>query len=434
MKTVRTLSLLASGSLILTLAACGGGDGEGSSGEEEGTTAGGTTITWWHNSNTGDGLEYYAQLAEEFGEEHGVTVEVEAMQHEDMLTKLDAAFQAGDAPDIYMERGGGELADHVEADLTMDLTEVAAEEIEQVGGSVQGWTVDDRVYALPFSVGVVGFWYNTEMFAEAGINEPPTTWEEMYGAIDQLKAAGMEPISVGAGDSWPAAHYWYQFALRHCAEQTLTDAVKTLDFSDQCFIRAGEEVERLVAAEPFNRGFLSTPAQSGPTSASGLLATGKVAMEMQGHWEPGVMAGLTEDGEGLGDKLGWFPFPEVEGGEGDPAAQLGGGDAWGVSADAPPEAVEFVRFMLSDEVQRGFAERNMGLPTNPNAGDAVADPALAGLLEVRDSAPYVQLYFDTAFGQSVGGAMNDAIALMFAGQASPQDIVDATQAAADAEG
>lgn len=434
MKTVRTLSLLASGSLILTLAACGGGDGEGSSGEEEGTTAGGTTITWWHNSNTGDGLEYYAQLAEQFEEEHGVTVEVEAMQHEDMLTKLDAAFQAGDAPDIYMERGGGELADHVEADLTMDLTEVAAEEIEQVGGSVQGWTVDDRVYALPFSVGVVGFWYNTEMFAEAGINEPPTTWEEMYGAIDQLKAAGMEPISVGAGDSWPAAHYWYQFALRHCAEQTLTDAVKTLDFSDQCFIRAGEEVERLVAAEPFNRGFLSTPAQSGPTSASGLLATGKVAMEMQGHWEPGVMAGLTEDGEGLGDKLGWFPFPEVEGGEGDPAAQLGGGDAWGVSADAPPEAVEFVRFMLSDEVQRGFAERNMGLPTNPNAGDAVADPALAGLLEVRDSAPYVQLYFDTAFGQSVGGAMNDAIALMFAGQASPQDIVDATQAAADAEG
>jgi raffinose/stachyose/melibiose transport system substrate-binding protein len=281
---------------------------------------------------------------------------------------------------------------------------------------------------------VVGFWYNTEMFEEAGITEPPSTWEEMYAAIDQLKAAGMEPISVGAGDKWPAAHYWYQFALRHCAEDTLTSAVQSLDFSDACFVKAGEEVEKLIAAEPFNRGFLSTPAQSGPTSASGLLATEQVAMEMQGHWEPGVMAGLTEDGEGLGEKLGWFPFPEVEGGKGDPEAQLGGGDAWGVSADAPDEAVEFVKFLLSDEVQRGFAERDMGLPTNPNVGDAVADPALAGLLEVRDSAPYVQLYFDTAFGQSVGGAMNDAIALMFAGQATPQDIVDATQSAADAEG
>src|SRR5690606_33248495 len=191
------------------------------------------------------GLEYYQQLAEEFEADHGATVVMEAMQHEDMLTKLDAAFQANDAPDIYMERGGGELADHVEAGLTMDLTEEAAEEIEMLGGIAQGWTVDDRVYALPFSIGVVGFWYNTEMFETAGVTEEPTTWAEMYDVIDQLKAAGMEPISVGAGEKWPAAHYWYQFSLRHCPEDVLTSAVKSLDFSDQCFIRAGEDLERL---------------------------------------------------------------------------------------------------------------------------------------------------------------------------------------------
>ena len=52
---------------------------------------------------------------------------------------------------------------------------------------------------------------------------------------------------------------------------------------------------------------------------------------------------------------------------------------------------------------------------------------------MRDDAPYVQLYFDTAFGASVGGAMNDEIALLFAGEASPQDVVDATQQAADQE-
>jgi raffinose/stachyose/melibiose transport system substrate-binding protein len=437
MNTIRALSLMASGSLVLTLSACGngGGDGDDQGGATGGDAGGDVTISWWHNSNTGEGLEYYQQVASDFENDNpGVTVNMEAMQHEDMLTQLDAAFQAGDTPDVYMERGGGELADHVEAGLTRDLTDDAAEEIETLGGTVQGWTVDDRVYALPFSVGVVGFWYNTEMFEQAGVSEPPSTWEEMYDAIDQLKAADMQPISVGAGDSWPAAHYWYQFALRHCAEEVLTDAVQTLDFTDECFLRAGEEVERLVEAEPFNRGFLSTPAQTGPTSASGLLATEQVAMQMQGHWEPGVMAGLTEDGQGLGEKLGWFPFPEVEGGQGDPGAQLGGGDAWAVGADAPQEAVDFVRYLLSDEVQRGFAERDMGLPTNPAAGDAVADPALASLLEVRDEAPYVQLYFDTAFGQSVGGAMNDAIALVFAGQATARDIVDDTQAAADAEG
>jgi raffinose/stachyose/melibiose transport system substrate-binding protein len=425
-----TLGGLALGMSVALLAACGSG-GESGSGQ---SADGDVTLTWWHNSNNDPGKGYYEQVAADYEADHpGVTIEISAMQHEDMLTKLDAAFQSGDVPDIYMERGGGELADHVEAGLTKDLSEAASAEVENLGGAVAGWQVDGQTYALPFSLGVVGFWYNTELFAQAGVTEAPTTMAELDDAVAKLRAAGIEPISVGAGDKWPAAHYWYYLALRQCSQDVLTDAVKSLDFSDECFVRAGEDLEALVGTEPFNAGFLSTPAQSGPTSASGLLATGKVAMELAGHWEPGVMQGLTEDGEGLGDATGWFPFPEVDGGDGDPTAQLGGGDAWAVAQEAPDEAVEFVKYLVSDEVQKGFAENDMGLPTNPTASQYVGDPALANLLEVRDAAPFVQLYFDTAFGASVGGAMNDAIALAFAGQASPQDIVDATQAAADAE-
>ena len=427
---LRTLAMGAGIALLAT--ACSSGDAGDDS--TEGGSGDATTITWWHNSNTGDGKDYYDKVAADFEAANpGVTVEVNAMQHEDMLTKLDAAFQSGDAPDVYMERGGGELADHVEANLTKDISEAAAETVEKIGGSVAGWQVDGKTYGLPFSVGVVGFWYNKALFEQAGITEPPATWEDFNAATDKLKAAGIEPVSVGAGDKWPAAHYWYYFAMRECAQETLSDSVQSLDFSDPCFVKAGEDLEALIATEPFNAGFLSTPAQTGATSASGLLATGKVAMEMQGHWEPGVMQGLTEDGKGLGDNTGWFPFPAVDGGKGDPEAALGGGDAWAVSEEAPDAAVDFAVYLLSDEVQKGFAELDMGLPTNSTASQYVSDPALAELLKVRDAAPYVQLYFDTAFGASVGGAMNDEIALAFAGQATPQDIVDATQAAADAE-
>jgi len=412
---------------VLAFAACGS---DGSSDESSGSK----TITWWHNSNNEPGMGYYEQVAKDYEADHpGVKIEISAMAHEDMVDKLDAAFQSGDIPDIYMERGGGELADHVEAGMVKDISDSASEEIDKIGGSVGGWQIDDKTYALPFSLGVVGVWYNTELFEQAGITEPPTTMTEWFADIAKLKDAGITPISVGAGDKWPAAHYWYYTALRSCPQDVLTDAVGSLDFSDPCFVKAGEAVEDIVGEDPFNKGFLTTKAQEGATSASGLLATGKVAMEMQGHWEPGVMQGLTDDGKGLGDKTGWFPFPAVEDGQGDPANALGGGDAWAVSEEAPDEAVEFVKYLLSDEVQTGFAENDMGLPTNPAAGSAVKDPALAQLLTVRDDAPYVQLYFDTAFGASVGGAMNDEIALLFAGEASPQDVVDATQQAADAE-
>ena len=424
------LKAMAVGASIALLAACG----STADAEPEATEGGDVTVTWWHNSNTGDGKDYYDTVAADFEAANpGVTVEVNAMQHEDMVTKLEAAFQSGDTPDIYMERGGGELADHVAAGITMDISEAAADTIEAIGGSVAGWQVDGKTYSLPFSVGVVGFWYNKALFEQAGITETPTTWDEYYDVLDQLKAAGIEPISVGAGDKWPAAHYWYYFALRQCSQDVLSEAVTSLDFSDECFVRAGESLEELIAAEPFNAGFLATPAQTGPTSASGLLATGKVAIQLMGHWEPGVMQGLTEDGTGLGENTGWFAFPAVDGGEGEQTAALGGGDAWAVSEGAPDAAVDFAEYLLSDEVQKGFAELDMGLPTNPSASQYVSDPALAALLEVRDAAPYVQLYFDTAFGASVGGAMNDAIALMFAGKATPADIVEKTQQAADAE-
>ncbi len=396
---------------------------------------GGTTAT------PTPGKGYYEQVAKDFEADNpGVHIEISAMQHEDMVTKLEAAFQSGDTPDIYMERGGGELKDHVAAGITKDISESAKESIDKIGGSVAGWQVDGKTYGLPFSLGVVGFWYNKALWAQAGITEPPRHVGGLRRghrqAEDDRRVGRLRADLRRAGDKWPAAHYWYYTALRACSESTLQESVKTLDFSDPCFVKAGENLQTILKAEPFNSGFLSTPpAQTGATSASGLLATGKVATELQGHWEPGVMQGLTEDGKGLGENTGWFPFPTFPGDKGEATAALGGGDAWAVSNDAPDAAVDFVNYLLSDKVQQGFAEQDMGLPTNPTASQYVKDPALASLLKVRDAAPpYVQLYFDTAFGASVGGAMNDEIALLFAGQASPpQDIVDATQAAADSE-
>src|SRR6478609_9871729 len=223
----RSAALAAICAGVLTFAACGGGD---DSSDESG---GDTTITWWHNSNNEPGQGYYEQVAKDFEADHpGVTIEISAMAHEDMVDKLAAAFQSGDIPDIYMERGGGELADHVDAGMVRDISDDASEEIEKIGGSVAGWQVDGKTYALPFSLGVVGFWYNTDLFEQAGITAPPTTLTELGEDVQKLKDAGIDPISVGAGDKWPAAHYWYYTAMRECPQDVLSSAVTSLDFSD----------------------------------------------------------------------------------------------------------------------------------------------------------------------------------------------------------
>src|SRR5690349_6264488 len=123
----RSAALAAICAGVLTLAACGGDD---DSSDESG---GETTITWWHNSNNEPGKGYYEQVAKDFEADHeGVKIEIQAMAHEDMVDKLAAAFQSGDIPDVYMERGGGELADHVEAGMVKDISDSASEEIDKI--------------------------------------------------------------------------------------------------------------------------------------------------------------------------------------------------------------------------------------------------------------------------------------------------------------
>lgn len=90
-----------------------------------------------------------------------------------------------------MERGGGEMAAKVEAGLIKDLTDLAPDTIDTISATAAAYELDGRTYALPFSIGLVGFWYNTDLFDEAGV-EPPTTMDELYDVIDGLKAADIE--------------------------------------------------------------------------------------------------------------------------------------------------------------------------------------------------------------------------------------------------
>ncbi len=426
MASKRTLSAVGLAATLALLAGCAGGGSD-----DETDAEGNTVITWWHNGNNDPLKGYWEDVAAAYEEENpDVKIEITALQNEDLRTRLTAALQSNDPPDLFQQWGGGEMAQQVDSGLLMDLTDEIPETIESVGGSAAGWQLDDRTYGLPWSLGVVGVWYNKAFFEEAGITTPPATLDEFFDAVDKLKSAGITPAAVGAADKWPAAHYWYYAAVRECSEDTLAAAGQDFDFSDPCFVRAGEVVQSIVESEPFNDGYLGTSAQQGATSSAGLLANGKVAMELMGHWNPSVMAGLTEDEQGLGDDLGWFPFPTVDDGDGDQAAALGGGDGFSCSAAAPPECADFLAYIMSEDVQRQFGETGVGIPTVAGTQDSVSDENLAALAEFRDAAPYVQLYLDTAYGPNVGGALNDAVALQFAEKASPQDVVDAVSAAA----
>ena len=141
----------------------------------------------------------------------------------------------------------------------------------------------------------------------------------------------------------------------------------TYSFRDPCWLKAGEYLQRLIDPEPFQDGFLATPAQQGATSSAGLVANGNAAMELMGHWNPGVMQSLTPDNK-VPSFLGWFPFPDVPGGKGIKGSLLGGGDGYRLLLEGPAAGVRAVPG-VHRQPERPEAGRGVGLrPAGPRRG------------------------------------------------------------------
>jgi len=422
----KTLAMAAVAALTAaTLGACSGG------GDDNGSSGGNVTMQLWMNATTGPGKAFWDKTAADFHTANpSVTIKVQSVQNEDLDGKLQTALNSDSAPDIFLQRGGGKMAAMVEAGQLKDITDDITDETRQAVGdaALKTGQVDGKAYAIPISILPGGLWYSKDLFQKAGVATPPTTLEELNAAVTKLKADGV-PIALGGKDAWPAAHWYYFFALRACSPATLDATAKSKTFDDSCWTKAGEDLKAFADTKPFNDGFLSTSAQQGAGSSAGLVANYKASMELMGAWDPGVIASLTKDTKPLPD-LGYFPFPAVPGGQGDPAAIMGGADGYSCSVGAPKECVDFLNYLLTKDVQEAYYKAFNALPVNKQAQGAVTEDYLKAVLDAYNKAPFVSQWLDTVYGQSVGNALNVSVVNLLAGKGDVAGIIKAVNEAA----
>ena len=427
----RSVILLVSGCAVATLLASGANPAVAASAKPAASTAD-VTLTWWNNATTGVLLKVWNNAIASFHKMHpNVTIQNVPIENEVLQdTKIPLALQGSNPPDIFQQWGGGSEATQVTSGKLMDMTMASASWIKsEVGAVASGWAVDGKQYGIPYDLHVVGFWYRKDLFAKAGISSPPATITQLDADVTKLRAANIQPIAVGSKDRWPDAFWWEYFALRECSLSTLKTAMRTINLNYPCFVKAGQDLTAFIKTNPFNTGYLATPAQTGAGSSAGLVANGTAAMELQGDWDPGVMQPLTTN-KNLFNELGFFPFPSVSGGAGNPTTVLGGGDGFSCSTKSTMYCPLFLKYLDSKTVQVGVAGAAVGLPVNSAAVTAIPVTAEKEAIADYKNAAYLQTYFDIAFPTNVGQALDSAIADYFAGQGSPQSIIQAVAQAA----
>jgi raffinose/stachyose/melibiose transport system substrate-binding protein len=407
--------------LSLVLAACGGG------------TSQKVTIRWTHITTAEEQKAVWTNLANEYMAAHpNVTIEITVMENEAFKTKLTTLMQAGDPPDLFQSWGGGTMNEFAKAGLLKDITA----QLDADGGAWRNtfgagalgvYSYQGKSYGVPWDMGMVGVWYNKSLFTQAGISAPPATWTELLDAVKKLKAAGITPIATGGGDKWPSAFIWEYLATRIGGQDAFDAASgRTGSFADAPFVKAGEKLLELVDAGAFQDGFLGATWGDEATA----MGNGKAAMDVMGQWAPGAYKDNSADKLGIGDNLGWFPFPMVEGGAGDPNDAVGGGNGFAVGKNAPAEAVDFLKYLTRAESQVQVAKAGFGIPVVKGGEAGMTDPLMIALQQQLAKAKYFQLYYDQYLPPAMGSVVNDNVQAIMAKSLTPAQAAQAIEASA----
>ncbi|MGW0804865.1 extracellular solute-binding protein [Nonomuraea sp. NPDC002799] len=422
----RSLVLIATAVLI---AGCGGGGGGTTPQQSQsGGAPAKVTLEWWHLSTAEPLKSLWAQRAKEFEAKNpNVTIKATVLENDAYKAKLTTITQSGKAPDIFASWGGGVLKQQIDAGLVKDISADAASVLPTfTPAALSAYTFDGKIYGLPTDIGMVGFWYNKKLFEKAGITEPPATWAAYLEDVKKLKAAGVTPIALAGKEKWPGHYYWAYLAMRIAGLPALQQAGVDHDFTKPDFVAAGQQVKALADLQPFQKGFLGA-AYSTPDGQSATVSNGKAAMELMGQWAPSVQK---DSGKGLGDDLGFFPFPAVDGGKGSATDAFGGGGGLAVGADAPPEALQFVKFMTEMGNHSKAVESGGVLPVLKGEESAVKDANLKQVATMLAAAGGYQLYLDQAYPPAVGQQVNDSVAELIGGTKTPEEVgADITEVA-----
>ncbi|AYM07327.1 ABC transporter substrate-binding protein [Agrobacterium radiobacter] len=386
-----------------------------------------TVVKWMHVELDPKSVAVWEEIAKEYEAKHpDVDVQLQFLENEAFKAKLPTLLQSNDVPDFFYSWGGGVLEEQSKTGALKDLTDV----FDADGGklrqaynasAIDGLSFDGKVWAVPYRVSLVSFFYNKELFAKAGVKaEDIKTWDDFSATVKKIKEAGIVPIAGGGGEKWPIHFYWSYLVMRN-GGQAVFDAARKGEgegFMAPAIIKAGEQLAAFGKLEPFQPGYLG----STWPQALGVFGDGKAAIILGFDNTEANQRKNAGDGKGLApENIGRFAFPIVEGGAGKATDTLGGLNGWALTKNASKEAIDFATFLTSKESEEKMATAGMILPVATGAAGAVKNPLLADSAKQLAASTWHQNFFDQTLGAAVGRVVNDISVEIVSGQMTSEE-------------
>ena len=304
---------------------------------------------------------------------------------DEVVRKTEDMVMVGDVPDVIFLGGRGVdsiyryMVEHEYAlDLTPYLREDAAFAESLAAANLEQWTTADGALYTVSDVLMLcgGYWYNAEIFAQAGVTETPQTWDALESACEKIAAwaeqtgSGVQPMHLSS----EGYQYFMDQILAASDPEALED---TSRLRPDALFHALDILERL---QTYSGGRSDKYTYRDETS---LFNDGKLAIYVNGVWG----AAMIDDALDVRYAL----LPAV--GESICCESAGAGYVLGRTGDPVRQAasIRFLKYMLSEPVQTRILLETQQVPANPNIRIADYEPQMPRLSQAVETAQQAQI-------------------------------------------
>ncbi|MDQ1658274.1 MAG: multiple sugar transport system substrate-binding protein [Cryptosporangiaceae bacterium] len=362
----RWAAVAAVSALALAMAGCGlGGGGSPGKGDAKAISV------WFPGTNKAEIDLVTKTIAPAFEKETGSKVKVTFVDWSDLSPKLNAAFAAGTAPDVF-GHGPAAVADFVANDRVEPLTAYVEKltDAADLGTALKGGQVKGVQYLIPLSMQGNLIAYRPDLFRAVGLDpdRPPATWEAVLAAASTLTKRDASGKVTRSGLLLPSHPIGLQQTFASligsaAGEQITPDGTKAAFASP-----AGERALKYMVgvyngpravANNLGADYLDAPAAQQP------IVTGDAAMEVQ---TPNNVQQMLAAKPGL--QLRLIQPPQFAGGGS--GVMLGGaGPGLMINKDSHAKSLawKFISYLISAKTSATYTEGIGALPVRASAAD-----------------------------------------------------------------
>ncbi len=418
------------------LAGCGSDNTTAESSTETSASTSTTEEAAAPAESTGDKLVYWsmwdaaepqaqaiAQSIEAFTAETGIEVDVQFKGRTGIREGLQPALDAGTNIDLFDEdidrvnvTWGSYLLDLEDLAAANDYESTANAGLMAACREVAGGTLK----SIPYQPNVFAYFYNVDIFEEAGVTAVPTTWDEFLDVCQKIKDAGYTPITND--NAYIASLFGYHMS-RLIGEPATEEVVKNGDWDNEAVLKTAQAYEELAS-----RGFFSETIESNqwPAGQNTELAMGTAAMYLNGSWLPNEVKDIA------GEDFNWgcFSNPAVDGGVDGTEASNYGAQVFAINAKSTKaeQAFQLITYLTKGDADKLLSEMSVGIPADSNNAEW---PVL--LTNVKPVMESLTTRYPWAAGAEANADMTPIIVENFTklcgGSLDAQGFVDALKAA-----